>query len=335
MRYNYDDDDEFLSDDTSTRRSTRHQSARSTPFEAGPTFTASGRQIKQPRTGEYGESLLRNNVLNSTDELAPDYDNEHGHNHTGGDDSEPIHPGGRSTRFGYRPQTNGAGNPRKRKYVDEYNSIDDMSDEEEAGSPSGDEWNSEQNDGDGDDHMPDAGDEGSESPDQDEDDDLRGAMESLIVRLKVPKNALIASNDTPPTSPPSMMDEAPKTEINGESSGRSFNPSALIGDTTTSSTAKPAVEEPALPNGTNTTHTVVVPESKFQEPPATTNQPSTFSGTPNGFFGSANQETTFQKSRPFTNTQVDTVESVASVHGHRWPSITGVSSNTAQDLNSM
>lgn len=42
-----------------TRRSTRNASPISTPAElAGPKFTASGRQIRAPATGIYGESLL-------------------------------------------------------------------------------------------------------------------------------------------------------------------------------------------------------------------------------------------------------------------------------------
>jgi hypothetical protein len=53
MRYTYSDDEDG-SDGLSSRRSTRI----STPLEAGPTVTASGRQVKSRLGGMYGESML-------------------------------------------------------------------------------------------------------------------------------------------------------------------------------------------------------------------------------------------------------------------------------------
>lgn len=195
MRYTYDDEDADLSDSTSARRSTRHQSARSTPFEAGPTITASGRQVRQPRTGDYGESLLSGHVM-TADDLAPEYE---------GDDSEdPLQSGMRATRSG--------GNARKRKHIEGYNSIDVMSDEEDA-----DEWDSDKNDGDDDDEdMAEAEDadveSGVDARDHELDDDEVDPQElsTLVVKLKMRNQSSAApTNDTPPTSPPQPSQSGP------------------------------------------------------------------------------------------------------------------------------
>lgn len=186
MRYTYeeDDDDSFLSDNTSARRSTR-QSGRNTPMESGPTYTASGRQIRAPKTGEYGESLLSREV-NGTDELAPEYQDGSGmtSSRAGTEDSDPVR-GGRATRAAGKHVTNGAANPRKRKHIDGYNDIDAMSEEDDA---SGGEWDSDRNDGeDEDEKMPDADDEdnGDDSMDDEED----GEPQTLVVKLKVPSKS--------------------------------------------------------------------------------------------------------------------------------------------------
>lgn len=191
-RYTYDDEGGDDSDNTSTRRSTRHQSARSTPFETGPQYTASGRQIKQPRQGDYGESLLSTNVM-STDELGPDNDTEARSGRADSQESDPVQSGGRPSR-GNRNVNYADKNPRKRKHIDGYNDIDAMSEEDDA--VSGDEWNSDQND----DEMPDAPDVDSE-PSEDEDDGLDDVPKSLVVKLKIPQSASVQSRNTPPTSP--------------------------------------------------------------------------------------------------------------------------------------
>lgn len=216
MRYTYDEDDESAggddSDATSTRRSTRHQSARSTPFEAGPQYTASGRQIRQPRTGEYGESLLSKEVM--SDELGPDYD---GGERAGSDESDPVH-GGRPTRAA-RGYAYVVDNPRKRKHIDGYNNIDAMSDEEDDAT--GDDWNSDAN-ASGDENLPDA-DDVDDAPSEDEDEDDLGERPSgsLIVKLKVPTLGDLASKqqlrDTPPTSPPTPVQvKSEKDSIHSE-----------------------------------------------------------------------------------------------------------------------
>ena len=189
MRYTYDDDDEnFDSDATSTRRSARH-SARNTPFEAGPTITASGRQVRQPRTGEYGESLLSAPPI-STDELAPGSSDPERRTHSarparsGTEDSEePVRGHGRSTRGA----VNGRSNPLKRGY----NDIDGMSDEDDA-QPSGDEWDSDKN-GDGDEEMPDVGDDGDDDMDEADEESEEEDFEpkSLVVKIKVSPENLV------------------------------------------------------------------------------------------------------------------------------------------------
>lgn len=186
MRYTYEDDDAFLSDDASTRRSTR-QSGRNTPMETGPTYTASGRQIRAPKTGEYGESLL-SREMNGGDELAPEYSDANGmaSSRAGTEDSDPVR-GGRATRAGGRHAANGADNPRKRKHIDGYNDIDDMSEEDEA---SGGEWDSDKNEADDqDENMLDADDEDDGQNSVDEDDDEDEEPQSLVVKLKVPSKS--------------------------------------------------------------------------------------------------------------------------------------------------
>lgn len=152
-------------------------------MEAGPTFTASGRQIRAPKTGDYGESLL-SREMNGTDELAPGYSEDNGmaSSRAGTEDSDPVRTG-RATRAAGRHAVNGAANPKKRKHIDGYNDIDEMSEEDEA---SGGEWDSDKNDAeDEDENMPDADDEdeGDDSSDEDEE------PQSLVVKLKVPSKS--------------------------------------------------------------------------------------------------------------------------------------------------
>lgn len=241
MRYTYEDDEDGFggndSDGTSTRRSTRQQSNRSTPFEAGPTYTASGRQIKQPRQGEYGESLLKTNVMN-TDELGPDYSDDVDRDRSvrsGTADSEPPRAGGRATRNAGRPAVNGVGNSGKRKHIDGYNDIDEMSDEEDA-ADSADEWNSDKNEDDRDEEMKDADDADSESNDSEDDATASGASRSLVVKLKVSQKTIHSAKDTPPTSPPSP---------NEQDEPQCPGPLEQASTSTTASLLVPAKPEPA------------------------------------------------------------------------------------------
>lgn len=182
MRYTYDDDDAFLSDDTSARRSAR-QSARTTPFEpAGPTYTASGRQVKPRQGGEYGASLLSGQAT-SADEMG--FSGDGGREDT--EDSEQPVRTGRAARAAGRSMTNGGGVSQKRKHTEGYMSTDELSDEEVA-ALSGEEWNSDASEEE-DDDMPDADDEDEEDDNADEDEegevDAVDHAKSLLVTLKV------------------------------------------------------------------------------------------------------------------------------------------------------
>ena len=211
MRYTYDEDDAFSSDATSTRRSAR-QSTRNTPFESGPKFTASGRQSRQPRTGDYGETLLSGAPI-SMDELAPEHSDADGVTPRGGsgteDSEQPVRGGGRAMRSGGRQAVNGVGNPRKRKHIDTYNDIDEMSGEEDADA-SGEEWDSDENDAD-DDKIPDADDEDDQMSDADDESEIEDVEpQSLVVKLKVPPKGLLddrrLENGTP--SLPNAVDDS-------------------------------------------------------------------------------------------------------------------------------
>lgn len=183
MRYTYDDGDDFDdSDATSVRRSARH-SARNTPFDSGPTVTASGRQVRQPRTGDYGESLLSGAPTNA-DDLGPETSEAAARSGTE-DSDQPVTRGGRAMRAATRPALNGLDGSRKRKHIDTYNGIDEWSDEEEA-----DDWDSEKNESE-DERMPDADDEEdamSEADEESEDED--NEPRQLVVRLKIPTKVL-------------------------------------------------------------------------------------------------------------------------------------------------
>ncbi|PNS15569.1 hypothetical protein CAC42_828 [Sphaceloma murrayae] len=178
LRYTFEDDDDFEdSDEFSVRRSGRH-SDRSTPAEArGPVVTASGRQVKSREGGMYGESLLSNQI--SADDLASN-------DRDGSEASGQIRRASRSA-----PRIHHNGNPKKRKNIDAYNDVDEMSDEDEAASSAG--WNSADNEdeavngGYGEDSENEISDRGEE-----EDDDEQS---SLIVKLKVPSlDTLIITN---------------------------------------------------------------------------------------------------------------------------------------------
>lgn len=130
----------------------------------------------------------------TADELAPGYSDAEGATSRGGrsgteDSEQPVRPGGRATRGASRPSRDEV-NLRKRKYkhIDSYNSIDDMSGEEDSGA-SADDWDSDKNEVE---HEP--------MPDLNDDDEMSEADEeseaedeeppSLLLKLKVPSTAL-------------------------------------------------------------------------------------------------------------------------------------------------
>ena len=211
MRYTFSDEDDDGSDVTSARRSTR-TSGINTPAEpSGPTFTASGRQVKARARGAYGETLLS---TQTTKRPSP----TEGGLEAGNDGQESPHTNGRLRRSGLRKEVEGwtkGGN-----HIPGYNSVDEMESESSEG-----EW-----DGGGDDEEVDeqvfdddeADDEDMSEGDNDT-DDASVAYESgrsLVVQLRYHKKEnlkinghmeISESSETckpQPTTPPTAEQEA-------------------------------------------------------------------------------------------------------------------------------
>ena len=130
MKYTFSDEEEIGSDAPSTRRSNRH-SGISTPAEAaGPTFTASGRQVRSRHGGAYGETIL-SGQQDGQGSSAKTYDGQ------GETDEEGAITGHRTRGKLLR---NGVGQSlRSRNCINNYNAVDAMDDESDATS-SGGEW---------------------------------------------------------------------------------------------------------------------------------------------------------------------------------------------------
>ncbi|KAF2114781.1 hypothetical protein BDV96DRAFT_575879 [Lophiotrema nucula] len=196
-KYTYSDEEDFASDATDVRRSTR-RSGRDTPaVPGGPTVTASGRQVRTRATGLYGESLLSGQTTERASPATGEY--------VRSDASEEPHPAhGRSTRAAAQSSTGWQGGGRK--HIETYNDLDEMDDEDEA-SESGNEW-----DGGDEDEVEDQMDLGDDEDDLDDDSsDDDGEPKTLVVRLRYPKGSIASSFDTqpavknepaPPVAPP-------------------------------------------------------------------------------------------------------------------------------------
>ena len=223
IRYTFSDDDE-TSDAPSTRRSAR-PSGVSTPAEpAGPTYTASGRQVRPRGTGFYGPTGAAEAKADG-DAPAEGADAEMPDGH---DDSQMrTRGGGRSTR------TNGT---RGRAHIDGYNALDEMDDESDAVS-SENSW-----DGGGDDDEEDDAAEGAMgdmtedneeedemSVDGDVDEDGRVRRKSLVVALRYGKEragsipAMAATSSPLGTAAPAD----PKAFGNGANLDGSTNAAAI------------------------------------------------------------------------------------------------------------
>ncbi|ORY17670.1 hypothetical protein BCR34DRAFT_583523 [Clohesyomyces aquaticus] len=170
MKYTFSDEEEdYGSDALSIRRSTR-QTGRDTPTApAGPTVTASGRQVRSRAAGLYGESLLSGQTTEGASPGTGDYVRS-----DASEEPRPAH--GRSTRAAAKDV-----NERPlRKHIETYNSLDEMDDEEDASS-SGGEWGGDDED-DGDQMVLD-----DDEDDEPSDEDME--PKTLVVRLRVPKGA--------------------------------------------------------------------------------------------------------------------------------------------------
>jgi hypothetical protein len=190
MRYTYSEDDDDGSDALSSRRSTR-PSGISTPAEhAGPTVTASGRQVKSRLGGMYGESILvdQRKEIENERALAASQEME-------GDDDD-VKVSGRPRRTARQSR------PRRKQEVD--GDDGDLDDESEAESTS-DNWSGDEDEPDDPEPEPEFEDDNEDedmSADDSEMDDIEfddGPLKSLVVQLryrKIPQTHK-ESNDSP------------------------------------------------------------------------------------------------------------------------------------------
>jgi len=164
----------------STRRSNR-QSGISTPAEsAGPTFTASGRQVRSRVGGAYGETMLSGQHEDDLQKAAENTE------HVGDEDGQTVTYG--------RGQRSAGRNARVRNHKRDLKSYDGT-DEDSAAPTSVEEWEGGDGDDDADvdDQMIDnadeedlemSDDEVSVADDEDQDQDNEAKRSSLIVSLR-------------------------------------------------------------------------------------------------------------------------------------------------------
>lgn len=197
MKYTYSEDDDDGSDAASSRRSTR-PSGISTPAEhAGPTVTASGRQVKSRLGGMYGESILVDQRKEIENERAMAASQEPEDND---DDEESTGRPRRTARQSI---------PTKRQEVD----ADDRDLEEESEAEStGNDWSGDENEpdepelepdfeGDDEDEEMSADDSGMDDIDVDE-----RRTKSLVVQLRYrkPPQTHHESSDSPKCTKPEV-----------------------------------------------------------------------------------------------------------------------------------
>ena len=187
-RYTYSDEEDGGSDALSVRRSHR-QSGISTPAESsGPTFTASGRQVKSRYGGTYGRTVL-GGQQDGTEHLGT------GEMDAAEDDEDEPRSRGRPRRAAQQNRSNVKAF--SRKHAKGYDSLGSMDDESDATS-TGNEW-----DGGDEDEPDDNIDDEDEDEDIDMSDDSRAEDEeddprqSLVVSLRYAKRGQsTASQDT-------------------------------------------------------------------------------------------------------------------------------------------
>jgi hypothetical protein len=183
MKYTYSDEEDGTSDGDSVRRSTRHSGV-ATPAD-GPTFTASGRQVRSRVGGAYGESLL---AVRHDEGTRGSSETRNGDPGAEGDDEDggPVMRtrGGRSTS-------------RRAQYANGLDDSDD-SDEESDVESEAHNWEAdddEDEDEDEDDHLAeDEVDEDAEMGESGDDDDNSTRRRSLVVSLRYSKKGV---NGTP------------------------------------------------------------------------------------------------------------------------------------------
>jgi hypothetical protein len=246
IKYTYSTDDEDGSEGPITRRSTRH-SGLSTPAESGPTFTASGRQVRSRVGGAYGETILSGR---NTGRTTPAFGA--GDGSASGDERVEMTATGRPRRSGLRKEVNGW--TKGGDHIAGYNSVDEMDDEEEASSSGTDDYGAD------DDEVDIASEDDNEISDEDTDmDDADGSGlrkgKSLVVSLRYGrlsgKQSTLPNGNTSdpkvqplssakekrdsvvksrPTSPPEedMSDSITVTPAISQTSGKEIAPVFLI-----------------------------------------------------------------------------------------------------------
>jgi hypothetical protein len=171
QRYTFSDEEDFDSDNLSTRRSTR-TSGRETPaVPSGPTVTASGRQVRSRATGLYGETLHSGQVSDRASPATGDYVRS-----DVSEEPQQPHVHGRSTRAANKGAVNGR--PSRRAL--------DSEDEEEATS-----WDGGDEEDDEPERMELDDDEDGQGDDSSEDEE---APQTLLVTLRYRKGAFNPPN---------------------------------------------------------------------------------------------------------------------------------------------
>lgn len=211
MRYTYSDEEEEGSDVTTNRRSTRNSGV-STPAEpSGPTFTASGRQIKSRVRGTYGETVLSGQTTSKASLVADGLDGAN-------DGQEQPTANGGSRRSGLRKEVDGW--TKSSNHIAGYNSVDEMGSESSEG-----EWDGGDDDDEVDEPVMDddeADDEDMSDGDSIADDAVidNDSGRSLVVQLRYHKKGGLQTKGSferpkspdPLSQPPAIVSQ-PKQEI--------------------------------------------------------------------------------------------------------------------------
>lgn len=177
MKYTFSDEEEE-SDALGVRRS-RRGSGRGTPAApAGPTVTASGRQVKSRATGAYGESLLSGQQGDAPSPASGEYARSNA-------SEEPYATRGRATRANGKEAN---GRRPGRAHIETYNSVDEMDDDEATSWDGGDEDEEEPEPMELEDDAEDS------APDTSEDEEPK----SLVVHLKYAKGTKPAPSHSAP-----------------------------------------------------------------------------------------------------------------------------------------
>ena len=208
MKYTYSDEDD--SEAPSTRRSTRGSGVVTPQEDAGPTFTASGRQVRSRVGGMYGETVTG---ARGSGTVAPSAETEAG---VDGPEDELL-TNGRPRRSASRKEVNGWA--KGEDHIETYNSVDEMDEESDAASSGGD---AEDYAGDYEDEDDGKGDS-VEEMDEDDDEDMmseddRPQHRSLVVQLKVKKGPKVNGENgvkAVQQLTPEGSEEGKTTNING------------------------------------------------------------------------------------------------------------------------